>query len=149
MIQPIADNSYKDLLPQSGTNNHNFCCYISSEHILLNYSARFLVFNDTGRFIQEIGWNLIDKSIKKQTLKLLKISDDVKYFLFEGPVFASDSDGGALTAAQRKTLRRQSKMFTLNMDKKDENPDEYPESAFYIFELKQVIKINGEMTISF
>ena len=37
----------------------------------------------------------------------------------------------------------------LEEQKKEENPDEYPESAFYVFELKQNTRITGETEVAF
>ena len=54
VMQPLGDLSYIDLLPQRGVNNRNFSSFISDEHIMVNYSGRYLIFDLKGEFQGEV-----------------------------------------------------------------------------------------------
>lgn len=54
VMQPLGDLSYVDLLPQRGVNNNNFITFISEEHIMVNYSGRYLIFSLVGQFLGQV-----------------------------------------------------------------------------------------------
>lgn len=50
IMQPISDLSYIDLIPQLTKNHNNFSSYIDSEHILIRFSGRFLIYHHNGKY---------------------------------------------------------------------------------------------------
>lgn len=54
VMQPLGDLSFLDLLPQRGENNNNFVTFLDDQHIFLNYSGRYLIFDLKGQFLGKI-----------------------------------------------------------------------------------------------
>ena len=87
MMKPLADLSYIDFLPQLRHNYNNFSTYIDSNHILVRFSGRFLIFHNSGQYMGQVQFEKMEPAFRQEQLKLVCISDNVKYFVFEGPVF--------------------------------------------------------------
>jgi len=51
VLQPPADLSCIDILPQLSKNHNNYSSYIDSEHIMIRFSGRFLVFHNGGKYL--------------------------------------------------------------------------------------------------
>ena len=88
-MKPIADLSYIDILPTLRKNYNNFSSYIDANHILVRFSGRFLVFHNNGSFMGQVKFDneKLEPAFKQDRLKIVCISDNMKYFVFEGPVF--------------------------------------------------------------
>ena len=87
MMKPIADLSYIDILPQLRENYNNFSSYIDSQHIMVRFSGRFLIFHNSGQYIGQVVFEKMEPAFKQEQLKMVCISDNMKYFVFEGPTF--------------------------------------------------------------
>jgi len=83
---PKADLSFLECLPLSKTNNNNFFSFIDPDHILAHYGGRFLIFTKRGSFVGEV---LFDgaKEIKPSRLHLRAVSNNMEFYIFEGPEF--------------------------------------------------------------
>lgn len=87
VMQPLADLSFIDLLPQRGENNKNFVSFLDAEHIMVNYSGRYLIFDLKGVFKGAVKFNSSQEGFHSDQLKLVCVSDSGKFFIFEGPHF--------------------------------------------------------------
>ena len=86
-MKPLADLSYIDILPKLRENYNNFSSYIDSNHILVRFSGRFLIFHNNGTYMGQVVFEKMEPAFKQEQLKIVCISDNMKYFVFEGPVF--------------------------------------------------------------
>ena len=99
VMQPLADLSYIDILPQLTKNHNNFSTYIDSDHILLRFSGRFLIFHSNGKYCGQVKFENMEPAFRQEQLKIVCVSDNVRFFVFEGPVFvdkAKKDKGGKL-----------------------------------------------------
>ena len=54
---------------------------------MLRYSGRFLVFHNNGTYLGQVKFEKMESGFRQEQLKMVCMSDNVKYFVFDGPVF--------------------------------------------------------------
>ena len=64
MMKPLADLSYVDFLPQLRNNYNNFSTYIDSNHILVRFSGRFLVFHSSGSYMGQVQFEKMEPAFR-------------------------------------------------------------------------------------
>lgn len=113
IMQPLADESYIDLLPQRGSNNNNFVSFINDKNIMMNFSGRYLIFNLKGQFSGQVTFTNTKEGFRGDQIKLVEVSDSGKFFVFEGPKFLTKEEKEA--KKKKKKARKENK----KQDKKD------------------------------
>jgi len=104
VMQPLGDLSYLDLLPQRGENNNNFVTFLTDQHVMVNYSGRYLIFNLKGQFIGAVHFTGTTEGFRGDQVKLVNVSDSGKYFVFEGPRFLTKAE-----KEEQKRLKKEKK----------------------------------------
>lgn len=84
---PKADLSFIDILPQLKKNYNNFSSYIDPFHIMVRFNGKFQIFHNSGRYVGQVTFEKMEPAFRQEHLKIVCISDNMKYFVFEGPTF--------------------------------------------------------------
>lgn len=55
---------------------------MSDEHILVNYSGRYLIFDRKGMFLGAVKFTKTNEGFRGDQIKLVNVSDSGKFFVF-------------------------------------------------------------------
>jgi len=81
-LTTFADQAYRDIVGQH-QGSTSFISYIDAENILVNYSNRWLIFSEFGHYKGEVKFHT-EAALDFSKLKLKVLSDNMKYYIFEG-----------------------------------------------------------------
>lgn len=135
-MQPLADLSYMDLLPQHGENNNNFVTFVDEEHVMINYGGQYLIFNQRGFFVQRLEFGK-EQPFRPEIATLVSVSDSGKYFLFQGPHFLTEEERKEKKKQQEENKKAQAEKTAAPKGDADKQKHAgQREQFFYVFKLE-------------
>lgn len=128
-LTTFADQAYRDILGQH-PGSTSFISYIDSENILANYSNRWLIFSELGHYKGEVKFHT-EAAMNIEKLKLKVLSDNMKYYIFEGTEKKTNivechpeyEDGRVLTHKEASNFHKEAKEHHKKHKKKHDNQE--------------------------
>ena len=54
---------------------------------MVRFNGKFQVFHNSGRYVGQVTFEKMEPAFRQEHLKIVCMSDNMKYFVFEGPTF--------------------------------------------------------------